>query len=225
MGAMITTNPRTGYGTEGYVGAPALEGPFGDTLYTYVNSPLVTIGAFVITDKNPYPEATVRWVDHFYSDEGAKLFFMGIEGITYVELEDGSVDYTDLIYNNPKGLSFADAVSSYVPYRNAAYPAIVKQAFFKGSEGQPDSIAAAEQVAPYFPEVIWPQFSFTVEEMDVMASVGADVDSYVTEMRAAFLTGNVSLDEWDRYVSTLERMGLKRYMEVYQAAYERYLKQ
>ncbi|NLM54700.1 MAG: extracellular solute-binding protein [Firmicutes bacterium] len=225
LGAMITTNPRTGYGTEGYVGAPALEGPFGDKLYTYVNSPLVTIGAFVITDKNPYPEATVRWVDHFYSDEGAKLFFMGIEGITYVELEDGSVDYTDLIYNNPKGLSFADAVSSYVPYRNAAYPAIVKQAFFKGSEGQPDSIAAAEQVAPYFPEVIWPQFSFTVEEMDVMASVGADVDSYVTEMRAAFLTGNVSLDEWDRYVSTLERMGLKRYMEVYQAAYERYLKQ
>ena len=140
LGAMITTNPRTGYGTEGYVGAPALEGPFGDKLYTYVNSPLVTIGAFVITDKNPYPEATVRWVDHFYSDEGAKLFFMGIEGITYVELEDGSVDYTDLIYNNPKGLSFADAVSSYVPYRNAAYPAIVKQAFFKGSEGQPDSM-------------------------------------------------------------------------------------
>ena len=95
---------------------------YGDKLYTYVNSPLVSVGAFVITDKNPHPEATVRWIDHFYSDEGARLFFMGVEGITYTTLEDGSVDYTDLIYNNPNGMSFTEAVSTYVPYRNGDYP-------------------------------------------------------------------------------------------------------
>lgn len=225
LGAMITTNPRTGYGVEGYIGAPALEGPFGDKLYTYVNSPLVSVGAFVITDKNPHPEATVRWIDYFYSDEGAKLFFMGVEGITYTTLEDGSVDYTDLIYNNPNGMSFTEAVSSYVPYRNGGYPAIVKEAYFKGSEGQPDSIAATLPLVPYFPEEIWPPFSFTEAEMDVMSSIGADIDSYVQEMRAAFLTGNASFDDWDRYVSTLERMGVKQYMKAYQAAYERYLNQ
>ena len=224
LGAMITTNPRTGYGVEGYIGAPALEGPFGDRLYSYVTSPLVEIGAFVITDKNQHPEATVRWVDYFYGDEGAKLFFMGVEGITYEELPDGSVDYTDLIYNNPDGLSFTEAVSTYIPYRNSAYPALVKEAFFKGSEGQPDSIAAAEKVAPYFPETIWSPFSFTMEEMDVVSSIGTDIDNYVIEMRAAFLTGKVSFDEWDKYINTIERMGLGRYIEVYENAYERYMR-
>jgi putative aldouronate transport system substrate-binding protein len=122
-------------------------------------------------------------------------------------------------------MSFTEAVSTYVPSRNGDYPAIVKEAYFKGSEGQPDSIAATVPLEPYFPEVIWPPFSFTEAEMDIMSSIGADIDSYVKEMRAAFLTGNASLDDWDRYVSTLERMGIKQYMKAYQAAYERYLNQ
>lgn len=222
-GLMITTNPFTGYNQDQYIGVKALEGPFGDRIYSNAKPSLVDIGAFVITNKNKHPEATMRWVDHFYGDEGAKLFFMGIEGITFEVLPDGSVEFTDLINNNPDGMPFTQAVSTYIPYRNGAYPSIVKEAFFKGSEGHPTSIAAADKIAPDFPEVIWSPFSFSLDEMDIMSSIGTDIDTYVKEMRAKFMLGQVPLTEWDNYVRTIERMGLNYYMSTYKAAYDRYM--
>lgn len=221
-GVMVTTNPSTAYGQDQYVGLKSLEGPFGDTLYANVRSSMDNIGAFVITDKCKHPEAAIRWVDHFYGDEGSKLFFMGIEGITHEVLPDGRVEFTDLINNNPDGLSFTEAISKYIPYRNGGYPAIVKQAYFKGSEGHPVALAAAEKIAPDYPEEVWATFNYTAEEMEIMASIGTDIDTYVKEMRAKFLIGQVPLSEWDNYVRTIERMGLKYYMNTYQQAYERY---
>lgn len=222
-GLMLTTNPVTAYDQPQYIGLQTLEGPFGDKIYSNAKASLVDIGAFVITDKNKHPEATMRWIDHFYGDEGAKLFFMGIEGITYEVMADGSVEFTDLINKNPDGMSFTQAVSTYIPYRNGAYPSIVKEAFFKGSEGHPTSIAAAAKFAADFPEVIWSPFSYTLNELDIMSSIGTDIDTYVKEMRAKFMLGQVSLSEWDNYVRTIERMGLNRYMSTYKAAYNRYM--
>ena len=222
-GLMLTTNPITAYDQQQYIGQQTLEGPFGHKVYSNVKPSLVDVGAFVITDKNKHPEATMRWIDHFYGDEGAKLFFMGIEGITFEVMEDGSVEFTDLINNNPDGMSFTQAVSTYIPYRNGAYPSIVKEAFFKGSEGHPTSVEAASKFSPDFPEVIWSPFSYTLDEMDIMSSIGTDIDTYVKEMRAKFMLGQVSLNEWDNYVRTIERMGLDWYMETYQAAYDRYV--
>lgn len=221
-GVLVTTNPATAYGQDQYVGLKSLEGPYGDTLFANVRALSDNPGAFVITDKAKHPEAAMRWIDHFYSDEGAKLFFMGIEDITFEVLEDGSVEFTDLINHNPDGLSFTEAVSRYIPYRNGGYPAIVKQAYFKGSEGHPVALEAADKIAPDYPEGVWSAFNYTIEEAEVMASIGTDIDTYVTEMRAKFIIGQASMKDWDNYVRTIERMGLKYYMDTYEQAYERY---
>lgn len=222
FGAVIVTNPRTSYNQENFIGAQVMEGPYGDRLYSDVKSSLANPGTFVITDKNPYPEATVRWIDHFYGEEGMKLFFMGVEGVTYEEKPDGTLAYTDLIENDPNGLTRNDAISKYMTWRNGAYPSIVTDKYFHGSEGQPDSIEAAKKLEPYFPEEVWAPFSFTLEENEFMSTTGADIQNYVEEMEAQFITGRTSFDEWDTYVSTLEKMGLEQYMEIYHAAYERY---
>lgn len=55
-----------------------------------------------------------------------------------------------------------------------------------------------------------------------MATLGADINSFVTEMQAKFVSGSASFDEWDQYLKTLDQMGLKRYLEIYQNAYERF---
>ncbi|WP_278253258.1 hypothetical protein [Bacillus sp. SD088] len=41
-------------------------------------------------------------------------------------------------------------------------------------------------------------------------------------MRDKFITGNVPFSKWEDYVKTLDEMGLDKYMEIKQAAYERY---
>jgi len=41
-------------------------------------------------------------------------------------------------------------------------------------------------------------------------------------MEAKFITGVEPLDNWDDYVKTIEAMGIDEYVEVYQAAYDRW---
>ncbi|MBO0991743.1 extracellular solute-binding protein [Bacillus sp. SD088] len=223
--ATLTTNPESGYGREEYIGANTLEGPHGDKLYSNYRAPLVHSGAFSITDKNQYPEETVRWLDYFYGDEGSKFYFMGIEGETYVENEDGSVEYSDLINENPDGLSYVEAISKYLTWRGVTYPGIVKEAYFKGSEGLESSKAAAEKFVDDQPEEIWPPFNYTNEESEIMSSVGTDIEDFVIEAQAKFITGKTSFDEWDKYVETVKKVGLEQYMDIYQQAYDRYQEQ
>ncbi|KRG13827.1 ABC transporter substrate-binding protein [Virgibacillus soli] len=219
--ATVTTNPQTGYGRDEYIGAVTLEGPHGDKLHSNYGSSLNNVGGFAITDKNQYPEETIRWIDYFYSDEGSRLFFMGVEGETYVENEDGTVEYTDLIENNPDGLTRTEAISKYLTWRAGPYPAFVKRDYF----GVKTSNEAAEKFKENRPKEIWPPFNFTNEESEIMSSVGTDIEDYITESQAKFITGKTSFDEWDKYVETVKKVGLDQYMEIYQDGYNRYLEQ
>ena len=222
FGSVIVTNPRTAYNQTNFIGANVLTGPHGDKLYSDVKSSLVNIGGFVITNKNKYPAETVRWIDYFYGEEGIKMFFMGIEGVTYKQNPDGSVEYTELITKNPDGLSFTQAISKYLTWRTGGYPSVVTQKYFDGSEGQPESIEAAKKLEKYKPQEVWPSFNFTLEESEVMSTIGADIQNYVQEAEAQFITGKMSFNDWGKYVDTLKKMGLDQYMQIYKAAYERY---
>src|SRR5699024_1672313 len=52
---------------EDFTSISALEGPHGDQKYLGVAPTLSNNGQFVITEQNPNPDATVRWLDYFYS--------------------------------------------------------------------------------------------------------------------------------------------------------------
>ncbi|GGO01497.1 extracellular solute-binding protein [Saccharibacillus kuerlensis] len=225
VGATIVPNPETVMGRKDFIGLGALEGPHGDQLYSHIKVPMVHVGAFAITDKNPNPAATVRWMDYFYGDEGAQLYFMGKEGETFEKAADGSLQYVKDITNNPDGLTQDQALAKSFTWLGGSYPGLVKEAYFKGSETLPSSLAAADKAKPHAIEDIWYNFNFTPEESEFMTSTGQDIQDYVTEMEAKFINGTASFDEWDSYVSTLEKMGLSRYMETYKAAYERYSSQ
>lgn len=222
FGSVIITDP-TQYDEGEYIGLGALEGPHGDKVYGNVKDAIVAPGGFVITDNNPNPAAAVRWVDYFYSDEGVKLFFMGKEGLTYEEADDGSVEYTDEINENPEGLSYTDAISKYMTWRDGTYPSIVKEKYFKGSEGLETSTEAAEKFQDGIPDEIWPKFNFDKDESEIISSTGLDIEDYVEEQNALFITGELPFDKWDDYVETLEGMGLDEHIEIHQDAYERYL--
>jgi putative aldouronate transport system substrate-binding protein len=223
-GSTVTTSTETLLGKEGigYVGAPSLEGPHGDTTFNNVRNPLVNIGGFVITNENPNPAATVRWMDHFYSDEGAKMFFMGLEGETFQVNSEGEVEYLDKIRNSAEGLTLEQELAKYLTWLGGGYPGIVKQEFFKGAESLPSSIEATEKVKPNLLQEVWPKFTYTVDENRDLVALSADIEKYVSEMQDKFITGEASFSEWNKYVETLKKMGLEDYMEIQKAAYERY---
>lgn len=222
FGSTINPNPVTQMNQTGYFGLGALKGPNGDQLYTHVKVPVVWPGAFVITDKNKNPEATVRWIDHFYGDEGATFYFMGLEGQTYTKTADGQLEFTEEITKNPNGLTMDQVLAKYITWLGGSYPGYVQAKYFKGSESLPESIAVGEKAEPHKIKEHWSAFNYTEEETDFMSTVGSDMGTYIDEMEAKFITGAVPMSDWDKYVSTVEKMGLSEYMDIYKKAYERY---
>jgi len=68
----------------------------------------------------------------------------------------------------------------------------------------------------------YPLVYLTKEEQKEVNAIEADLESYVEQMEAKFITGVEPLESWDEYVETIEHMNLERYVEIYQDAYDRW---
>ncbi|MCU6709049.1 extracellular solute-binding protein [Paenibacillus sp. J5C_2022] len=222
LGSVISPNPAAVMGQKGYIGLGSLEGPHGDKLFSHVKVPLVWVGAFAITSANKHPEATLRWIDYFYGEEGSKFYFLGKKDMTYTESADGTIQYVDEIINNPQGLTQDQASVKYFTWMGGSYPSFATQHNFMGSEALPEALEAADKVKDVAVQEIWSNFSYTEEESTFMSSTGKDMSDFITEAEAKFINGSLSFDEWDNYVKTLDKMGKDQYMQIYQAAYDRY---
>src|SRR5699024_8937975 len=129
-----------------YTGGIPLRGPNGKQSKVLGHT-VSDIGAFAITDENEHPEATMRWVDHFYSDEGAKLLFLGVEGESYHETEDGEIELANEIANPPEGRTQDQELAEHAGYLpTSGTPGILKEEYFKGAETTPDALKAKEGI-------------------------------------------------------------------------------
>ncbi len=68
-----------------------------------------------------------------------------------------------------------------------------------------------------------PTLTFTADEQDELSRIMTDVSTFVSENRINFIYGNRPLDEFDAFVSALHAMNIDRALEIYQAAFDRYL--
>ena len=205
-----------------FEGLPAaLKGPHGDQMFSGRSNAAAPDGSFVITKVNKYPEVTMRWVDYLYTEEGAMLWYVGIEDVTCEKLEDGTYDYLPEIKNPPEGMTYQQSISRYVPWVGGNNPMIATQKYFRGPATLPISAEAARRLEPYISKIIWPTFIFTAEENERMATLGKDINTYISEMTAKFITGDMPFSEWDTYINTLKKMGLDEYIEINKQAIER----
>ncbi len=84
-----------------------------------------------------------------------------------------------------------------------------------------------DKYMPYVPpsNQIVPVLAFGVEESSEIAEIEAQLKDYVIQMIASFVIGETDLDkDWDSYIGELNNIGLKRYLDLYQDAYENNMK-
>src|SRR5699024_7848152 len=137
-------------------------GPNGDKMSTGITSPLRSVGNFLITSENENTEATLRWIDYFWNDEGSKIIFINIKDVTYEETA-ASPELKEEITNNPDGLTLTQALAEYIINPGGNHPVMVTDDYFTGSENAPTDIEAAEDLEPYLIDEIWPAFTYTAE--------------------------------------------------------------
>lgn len=222
-GSTVFYSPDETFGTDAgvYIGGLPLAGPDGEQSYSKSNA-VGRVDGLVITKNNENPAAMVRWLDHFYTEEGSRYQYMGIEGETYEVDEDGNYHYVEEITNSPDGLTLDQEINKRLAWVGIWPAGVMRQDYFMGSETSNSSLEATEKLEPYLSEESWPAFMYTEDETKVISSKGADIEKYVEEMRDKFISGDESFSNWDKYVETIENIGLEDYLEVQQAAYDRY---
>lgn len=205
-----------------------------DTTQTYPAQNPVSMSTFFINAKSQYVVEICKMLDIMFAAtpiEGTdglcgQSFIYGREGKDYVMNTDGTYDqvspadwngtYTEYQYGQMivEIAGRADRLEGYV----TSTP----------GNGQTRQIAFRDSVFPYvvdleeqFPEAA---LKFTADEQDDLAQMYTEITSYVNEMKAAFITGTKDINtDWDAYIQGLNNRGLSDVMEIYQAAYDRWL--
>ena len=162
-------------------------------------------------------EQVVRAVDKmFYSEEAAKIWSIGVEGVTY-NMVDGQVVFTDDVLNAPEG------INKYLQVNygcgTSGFQSVWPDEYYimKNDPEFAEIYAAAAAMGanqPYAPE---PWFDdFAAEDAGIIGN-GAMFD-LVETCREQFINGDLDINDdavWAKYVADMEAAGLQEYLDLY----------
>ncbi|WP_217594767.1 extracellular solute-binding protein [Cohnella sp. GbtcB17] len=198
-----------------YVGIAPPKGPHGDRLQSHGAPVARDFGAFAITSVNKYPDVTMRWIDYFYSDEGATLLRFGREGENY-EVKDGIPYYTQAFLDTGNQ-------SKITPYAGGGAPHLISEKV-ASFINPPQVQEAQKQLDPYMPKVRYaaPMFDeATAQKVNVLRN---DLDKYYEEQSTKFIAGALGFDKWDEFQATLKKLKIDELQQIYQDAYDKQAK-
>ena len=193
-----------------------------DSVPTYIKPSLYKAYNVAISTECEDLDAALAFVDAFYSTEEYPLneegtvwgisFWLGELGDKWDIREEG------VAYNNNNGsttglnYSTAPYIGNFdlIPYTNDI-------AGFK-------AVTVKSNLLPYeINHVYCNELALTEDETDTYTDAWADIDPYVAQMYAAFVTGELDIDaEWDNFLAQLDTLGLQDVIDAYQAALDRY---
>lgn len=197
-----------------YVGYEPLIGPTGEKYWPDAMTGAQT-GCFALSNTCADPEAAVRWVDYFFSEEGSEFFAFGIEGETYYIDEDGIPRYNDEILNAEEGFMTAQGKINLVPGNGFPYLKTQRTSSVVGSNYTEDVAAC---LVDYLPEVFYMKPAVQPEDMDRVVAIEQDLITYRDESVTKFIIGEWDFGMWDEYCQTLEQIGIRELEEIYQRA-------
>lgn len=225
MSVITQLNGASGRWKE-YVAVPPLKGPAGVQLTQY-DPYQVAPGKFVITKEAKNPEAAFRFADALYDREITLRSTIGEPDVDWRWAEKGEIGLNGqpAVYKDMS--SFGVTQNKHWSQSGIAYRPNSLRLGAVASEDNPlESILYKETKDKYEPyrvdvKSVLPPLNLTVDQSQEIADLSKTIYDYTSEMMARFIIGDADVDaEWDKYLKTLDGMNLKRYLEIYQTAYE-----
>ena len=176
----------------------------------------------VITSACKNVEAAVAYLNYAYTYEGGLIANWGIEGLTWNWGEDGLPKFTEYFTANPNGMTTSNCSYALRCHLSSKYT-------------YADNICGLTDEAQVANRSLWnndpnvdsalrlPPINMTSEEITARTEKESEFVVYTNEMMIKFITGAASLDnDWNKYVETVNGMGLIEAIAITQAAYDRY---
>ena len=203
-----------------YVAMLPLKGPHGDR---FKERPQQMINPrTVITSSNKHPVETIKYLDYVFSKEGNILMNYGVEGKDYTLDTDGNPKFTDFVLKNPEGKDPATVRISEGMQVGLPYIATFE------SESQTATDNNIKDAWKLYTEndVLYPNFpNVPLNETQIgdINGILTDLKTFVDENSDKFIMGRTSLADFDKFVSTIESMGIEEVLKTYNEAYQKYV--
>lgn len=178
--------------------------------------------SMAITSASENPEAAIRLLDYAFTIEGAQNIRFGPEENTV--LENAGVVYNDdgtWDFKLPDGVSSTEYRTQYVTNMNLSVADEFYLTFNEGGESASLTKNLVENVLPYG-KPVYPDVFLTDEEQDRVNKIQTDLETYVDQMEAKFIVGDISIDKWDEYIETTKKIGVEELIDIYQTAFDRW---
>jgi putative aldouronate transport system substrate-binding protein len=218
-----------------YDAVPPLTGPDGKS-YTAYNNPTSTGYTFMLTNKSSKEAriAAIKMLDYIYTDEGQTIVNSGPEGVGWVKPGAGDIALDTKVTptwkplpsaNVPKNVAWSSLGQYYVTLalRNAE---AVPEDIYSEAGLERRLFQATQQYEPHVDKTqVFPEAEVWVDQSSVseLATLTTNLDSYVNQGELAFITGQKNIDtDWDSWVKGLDGVGMKRYLQINQQAYDRF---
>lgn len=204
-----------------YAPIPALKGPRGDQIWRRQDNRII-LNYFSITNKNKYPEATMRFVDTMNDPLTVLEFKYGPFGTHLLEKSGGTIE----IVNPPKGQDTSSWIGATSP--STSVPLLATKEWLQKLEKSESDKYRSRFYELYKPHIapeerVYPTLYMRAEENRRLSVLETDVMTYVRRMETKWIVEGGIEAEWDKYVQDLRRMGLEELLLIKQQAYDRFV--
>ncbi len=176
--------------------------------------------AICVSTQCQSPELAISWLNYWYTEPGIALYNYGVEGLHY-ELVDGEYQFTEMVLNNNLGVDPTLFLRT-ITLSGASFGQTVQERVY--GFYQPYQTEAINYWSEHIDSTYaLPALSYTTAESETIARLATDITTYAAEMVPKFIIGDEPLSEWDNYIANIENMSLQELVDIYQAAYNRYL--
>lgn len=214
-----------------YTAIPPLEGPEG--VRAAATAPRTYKGNFIVTTACKYPDVAVKWVDWFYSREGKSASQRTVSGggaerrpAREGELGyDGkqakwAIDKVENVATKDTGMTHNRSWQNFGVYYTSFEEGISVCNYNDILDPHHEWYKAYAAHDQYKTEVYLGDLVIPSEDVAEYSDIKTALQDVVVSF-ASFVTGAASLDtDWDSYVDNLNTLGLERYLEILQNAYD-----
>jgi len=211
-----------------YVALPPLVGPEGKA-YSFYRAPRAdSYGIITKYCKNPL--AAFRLMDFMLCEESALRARYGVPGVDWEEAKETDKCMFESIGAKPVVRSILPYAGTQNSHWQSMHPVFRSAAVSNGMvwNGDPLDVEYIKASAlPLYmnkaPKETVSKLLLTEEEIDEMTPLETSIKNYVKESSVMFIVSEKDLDaDWNAYLAVLDKMGLKRFIELSQSGYDRF---
>jgi putative aldouronate transport system substrate-binding protein len=212
-----------------YKTIPPLNGPSGDRYARF--TPDYGTNAYYITNTAENPAAGFRLGDYMYTAEFSVWNGWGMEGDTWGPPDAGAKGLDGvrpatrkmlLSWGNGNPLTWWNQLGSFLQSQE------VRQGAQRSDSPSDLEVILFDETKynyePYTPPMamIVPPLTFGEEVAAELSDLETTLNDYVNESVARFITGDLDIEsnDWANYLGELDKIGVDRYVEIKQEAYE-----